>query len=119
MVEKIHESEYGNGRNNFHITRSDNTLSVELTYPPYTDAHNVNGQVRYVVFDQESVRATDGIRIHFDFQRNGYVIEQASRFAWNTDDPICDPDWQEVAFIEAWSRAESEDEENLRLYGGA
>ena len=100
---KIHESAYGGTPDNFHIIRHDDELHVELTYPPYTDAEN-KGQVRYVVFDQESVRATDGIRLSFDFDRNGYKVEQASTFTFECDDPICDPDWQEVAFVPAWGR---------------
>jgi hypothetical protein len=50
------------------------------------------------------VRAADDIRIHYDFERDGYVIEQASTFTWSIDDEECDPDWQEVAFIQAWAR---------------
>lgn len=107
---KIIESQYGDHPDNFHIERHDDELHVTLTYPPYTDAAN-KGQVRHVVFDQESVRATDGIRISFDFARNGYKIEQASIFSWECDDPVCDPDWQEVAFVEAWARDAPEMEE--------
>lgn len=50
------------------------------------------------------VRAADTIRIHYDFDRDGYVIEQASVWSWAIDDEVMDPDWQEVAFIQAWGR---------------
>jgi hypothetical protein len=116
MYREIIKSQYGNEPDNFHVTRADDELHVTLTYPPWTDADN-KGQVRYVVFDQESVRATDGIRVSFDFDRDGYKIEQASRFGFACDDEVCDPDWQEVAFVQAWGREESEAEMNLRCFG--
>lgn len=50
------------------------------------------------------VRAADSIRIEYDFERDGYSIKQASVFEWPIDDEVCDPDWQEVAFIRAWAR---------------
>ena len=99
---KIIESPYGDHPDNFHVERHDDELHVTLTYPPKTKSEAAEtNQVRYVVFDQESVRASDGIRISFDFDRNGYSIEQAS---WPTCDEVCDPDWQEVSFVEAWGR---------------
>lgn len=49
-------------------------------------------------------RAADGIRIKYDSERDGWVIEQASTFSWEVGDEVCDPDWQEVAFVEAWAR---------------
>jgi hypothetical protein len=48
------------------------------------------------------VRAADNIRIHYDGDRDGWVIEQASVFAWDADDEIRDEGWIEVAFIPAW-----------------
>ena len=55
------------------------------------------------------VRAADSIRISYDFDRNGYVIKQASVFEWEGDDDACDSDWQEVAFIKAWGRKGKKD----------
>lgn len=49
-------------------------------------------------------RAADNIRIKYDSERDGWVIEQASVFEWNKDDSVCDPNWQEVAFVKAWAR---------------
>lgn len=49
------------------------------------------------------VRAADDIRISYDGIRDGWMIEQASRFSWEND-KACDPDWKEVAFIQAWAR---------------
>ena len=95
---------------NAHIEIRGDELHVTPTYPALP-----NKVIRFVVFNQESVRASDGIRISFDYDRDGYKIEQASRFAWRADDEACDPDWQEVAFIPAWGREESEDETAARL----
>jgi len=52
----------------------------------------------------EHTRAADSIRIKYDSQRDGWVIEQASKFEWDEDEDECDSDWQEVAFIKAWAR---------------
>jgi hypothetical protein len=110
LREKIRESEYGDSPNNFHIRRHGDTLLVELTYPKISE----NG-VTKIFIDQESVRATDGIRLSYDYDRDGWIIEQQSRFAWRADDKVFDPDWQEVAFIESWAREETEEETAARL----
>ena len=52
----------------------------------------------------EDVRASDGIMVSYDFDRDGWVIKQASRFRFSIDDTVCDPDWQEVAFVQSWER---------------
>lgn len=105
---KIHESKYGESPNNFDISKVDDELHIELTYPPRTDADNTHDQVRYVVVNQESVRASDGIRMFYDFERDGWVIQQGSVWEWEADDTQCDEDWQEVAFIQSWAREKSE-----------
>ena len=74
-------------------------VHITLEYPMVEDR-----KFKSVVMGVECVRAIDDIKIHFDFDRNGYVIQQASIFSWNADDKKCDPDWQEVAFVEAWGR---------------
>lgn len=101
--EEIYKSQYGGGPNNFHVTKNGDTLDVELTYPPRSDAENTKNQCRYIFVDQESVRASDGIRLHYDYDRDGWVIEQ---------EPECGEDtWVEVAFVQSWAleraRAES------------
>lgn len=83
--------------NNFHAHTIRDELHIELTYPDLP-----GNKIQYLVFDQESVRASDGIRISYDYDRDGYKIEQASVFEWSADDEICDPQWKEVAFIRAW-----------------
>ncbi|WP_019998879.1 hypothetical protein [Aureimonas ureilytica] len=109
-IQKLIESDYGTAGNNFHVERRGQSLNVTLTYP----AISKNGCV-HVVVDQESVRASDGVRLTYDYDRDGWSIQQASRFAWSSDDKVCDEDWQEVAFIQSWARAETEEQENERL----
>jgi hypothetical protein len=79
------------------IRRGD-TDHVDLWYP------GVEDNPEYLQIGLMHVRAADDIRIHYDFERDGYVIEQASTFRWDINDRECDPDWQEVAFIKAWAR---------------
>lgn len=54
------------------------------------------------------VRAADGLLIEYDFDRDGWSIKQASTFSWDIDDQVCNPDWQEVAFVRAWAREKPE-----------
>lgn len=98
----IHESKYGDHPDNFHVDKRGDTLAVTLTYPNL----GVPSQCRYVHVDQESVRASDGVRLSYDYQRDGWIVEQASRFEWDADDAVMDPDWREVAFIKSWAREE-------------
>ncbi len=58
----------------------------------------------HIVLGLCHTRATDDIRISYDSERDGWVIEQSSIFEWPIEDKTCDPDWQEVAFIQAWGR---------------
>lgn len=80
------------------IVRRGDTVSVDLWYP------GVPGNAAHIEVGLVDVRAADSIRIHYDFDRDGYVIEQASRFEWDESDEQCDPGWQEVAFVQAWAR---------------
>lgn len=77
---------------------------VTLNYP------RNDGHVTKIEIDLCDVRAADGIRVKYDFDRDGWVIEQARYFSWDADDPVCDPGWTEVAFVRAWgSRVEEDD----------
>ena len=84
------------------------TASLELWYPGIRD-------VKFLKIGLMDVRAADDIRVSYDFERDGWKIEQASRFSWTCEDDACDPDWQEVAFVQAWARKETEVEEHRRL----
>lgn len=77
------------------------TASVDIWYPRADDRPS------FLCVGLVDVRAADSLRISYDFDRDGWKIEQASKFEWEADDPVCDPDWQEVAFIEAWAREET------------
>lgn len=85
------------------VTRG-RTIVVDLEYPRQPDEFN---SVEVGLID---VRAADSIRITYDFDRDGWSISQAARFAWNADDEECNPDWQEVTFVQAWGRQETEAE---------
>lgn len=74
------------------------TLSVDLYYP------RSPGSPTAIEVDLICVRAADGLRISYDFDRDGWSIQQASRFEWEAGDTVCDPDWQEVSFVKAWAR---------------
>jgi hypothetical protein len=108
---KIHESGYGEGPLNFHIRKFGSELSATLTYPPWTDADNKTDQCRYVCVNQESVRASDGVRLHYDYQRDGFVIEQPRRRIKKTGPDTYEEveDWVEVAFCQSWHFEEDED----------
>lgn len=83
--------------------KDEDTKYVKLEYPR-------SSEVKYVAIKLMDIRAADNIRISYDFDRDGWVIEQASIFEWDGDDKVCDPDWQEVAFIKAWAREKDKDE---------
>jgi len=80
----------------------DDTLSINLWYP------TVEGMLKKIEVGLMAVRAADSILIEYDFDRDGYSIKQASKFSWEADDIFCDPDWQEVSFIQAWARKETD-----------
>ena len=73
-------------------------LDLELWYP------RQEGQIDTLEVGLCDVRAADSIRIRYDFDRDGWAIQQASTFQWEYGDEVCDADWQEVAFIQAWGR---------------
>jgi hypothetical protein len=80
------------------LTRDGTTRRIDLWYP------RVEGNPAFAEIGLMDVRAADSIRVSYDFERDGWKIEQASTFEWESDDKACDPDWQEVAFIQAWGR---------------
>lgn len=90
--------------NNELIESKWDTPNLDLFYP------RVEGNATAVEVGLMDVRAADSIRIEYDFDRDGWVIKQASTFSWDADDKVRDPDWQEVAFVQAWARQRPEDE---------
>ena len=75
------------------------TLHIDLWYPLSDDF-----EVKQIQIGLIDVRAADDIRVSYDFDRNGWVIQQASVFEWEPDDTEQDQGWTEVAFVEAWSQ---------------
>ena len=111
---KIFESEYGESQLNFHVAKSGDELHVDLTYPPWTDADNKNGQCRYVCVDQEAVRASDGVRLHYDYQRDGFVVEQPKPWVELIDGCYHGREkWIEVGFFPSW-RFDVDDDEQMK-----
>ena len=78
------------------------TLEVNICYPSSA------GMIEKIEVGIMAVRAADSILIEYDLARDGYSIKQASKFSFATTDEACDPDWQEVAFIQAWAREPEE-----------
>ena len=74
-----------------------NRAYTSLWYPGTPDG------IDEVEVELYHVRAADAILISYDFERDGYVIKQASKWEWDQDEEP-DSDWQEVAFIRAWQR---------------
>ena len=70
---------------------------VTLWYP------RQEGNAKAVEIDLCCVRAADSILVEYDFERDGWVIKQASRFEFDASDTVCDPGWKEVAFVQAWA----------------
>ncbi|HEV7337481.1 MAG TPA: hypothetical protein VGO06_16040 [Bosea sp. (in: a-proteobacteria)] len=111
-----HETDHAS--TNFAIQRTGDLLSLRLSYPPYTDADNPAGKrrkVRQVEITQSSTRSSDGIRVIYDYARDGWVIEQPRcRIVEPSPDPS-DPepelleDCDKVAFVRAWGRQQPGD----------
>jgi hypothetical protein len=80
-------------------------LCVDLEYPRNP------GQAKAVVVGLCDVRAADSVRVSFDFDRNGWVVQQAKRQSGDYGAPVeaYDPQWTEVGFFEAWALNEDPD----------
>jgi hypothetical protein len=75
------------------------TLHIDLWYPRSDDF-----EVKQIQIGLMDVRVADDIRVSYDFDRNGWVVQQASVFEWEPGDTEQDHGWTEVAFIKAWSQ---------------
>lgn len=83
--------------------RIGDTIHVDLWYPRAEAA-----TAKFIQIGLVDVRAADDLRIRYDFDRDGWVVEQASRWEWEPDDTVCDPGWREAAFLQAWQFDERE-----------
>lgn len=84
---------------NCEIRIVDDALTVELEYPRQDAA------IKAIEIGLTDVRAADGIRITYDFERDGWSIQQ----------PICDSagftvDWKETSFAQSWALAKENDD---------
>lgn len=82
--------------------------TIELKYP------RLEGNVTHLAIDLMDVRASDGIRISYDFDRDGWVIEQpkftmvdkgVDKNGTKLAEEIVD--WKESAFVQSWAREET------------
>ncbi len=89
---------------------TDNELHYDLWYP------GIGGNPTHLQIGMMAVRATDGIRVSYDFGRDGWVIEQGGVWSWTEDDPEPhDEDWQEVAFVQSWARDITQDKRYQKI----
>lgn len=95
VLDKISENDIEIRR---HFNLND-TLSVDFFYPRANDSGTKITKIKIGLVD---VRAADDILIEYDFDRDGYVIKQATKFSWDEKDGICDPGWKEAAFVPAF-----------------
>jgi len=62
-------------------------------------------RVTSIAVGLEDVRSANDIRIRFDFDRDGWVIESATKFEWVDGEDPRDERLEEVAFIPSYSDA--------------
>jgi hypothetical protein len=100
------------------------TLMVALWYPRTSET-----EPNAIEIDLADVRASDGLRIDYDYDRDGWSIKQPTKLEFEQNE---DPDlaWSEVAFCKSWANnldkvmeAEPDvvmittDEQHIELFG--
>jgi len=81
------------------LSAHERTIFVELWYSRVESNPNV------VDISLCDVRASDGIRIQYDFDRDGWIITQQSLIDHGNSCSGFEPeDWKEVAFVKSWGR---------------
>lgn len=78
---------------------------VEFMYPDMDQEKQAQVEIGL-----EHVRAADSIKVTYDFERDGWVIWQASKFRFYEGEPK-DEKWREAAFCQAWQFQEDEDDD--------
>jgi hypothetical protein len=75
------------------------TIRIEFAYP------RLEGHIKYMELGLQDVRASDGIRIHYDFERDGYVVEQpyVNEKDMGTYIDASTDTWEEVGFFQSWA----------------
>ena len=74
------------------------TIHLDIWHPREPGCPN---RVELGLVDEE--HAADSIMVRFDFERDGWSIQQASQFPGPVDGTH-GREWAEVAFVKAWSR---------------
>lgn len=75
------------------------TMNVDLSYP--RNSNNINE----LIVNLSDVRASDGIKIHYDFERDGWVIMQSYIIEKDMGSYIdaATETWEEVGFFQSWA----------------
>ena len=73
-------------------------IHIEFSYP------RIQGKVTEISVGLSDVRAADKMIIHYDFDRDGYVIEMALTKDMGGHSEVV-KEREEVAFIPAWNEA--------------
>lgn len=76
-------------------------LQVDLWYPRLPENPSA------IEIDLMDVRASDGIKISYDFERDGWVLSQPTKIMWGPNEEI-DPAWKEVCFTPSWRFTENQ-----------
>ena len=78
---------------------------ITWSYPEIYDREKQD----WLYISLSHTRASDDIRIKYDSERDGWIIEQPKRMQWGPDEePDCQ--WTETAFVESWAINEDVDE---------
>lgn len=73
-------------------------LSVNFYYP------RIDGHINEIEIGLSDVRASDGIKIHYDFERDGYVVEQPYYIEIDKGTYIDrEQHWEETGFFQSWA----------------
>lgn len=90
-----------NFRINVELWKGDDnqTMRIEFAYP------RLKGNINEIELGLGDVRASDGIKIYYDFERDGYVIMQPYIVEKDMGDYIdaATETWEEVGFFKSWA----------------
>lgn len=75
------------------------TAHIDIWYP-----RNDDTAVKFLEVGLMDVRASDGIRVHYDFERDGFVVCQPKPIVSGIKDSCieCGEEWIEVGFFQSW-----------------
>ena len=75
------------------------TAHVDIWYP------ECEGRPKFLNVGLIDVRASDGVRLHYDFERDGFVVEQPKPIVERVEEDgciVCGEEWIEVGFFQSW-----------------